>query len=210
MTTPRGTVTPAFISLERFVAFDPQLAGKAACKLYQSGIALFYTLGKCAYTKRMHNLGLILPAGVAAVSLLQVIIFVVVAIILPGTLLALVLNNFGIQKKGRRLHVKKYIFIKKLVGVIVYHLTMLLIWLVSWPQFSSPVHTGYALSFGLLYLLGIMIVWTATGMLLIYGWNLLQKKNIKFPRFGFFLRLYIWNLFIMFIFREILYWKVNH
>lgn len=157
----------------------------------------------------MLSFGLLLPAGVAAVSLLQIVIFVVVALILPGTLIALLFNSFGVSKKKGRVRLDRHLFIKKITGIILYHVAMLCIWLVTWPQFTNTIHTGYGFSVGLIYYLVVMIFWTGAGMLLIYGWNLLQNKNVKAPGIGFFLRLYIWNLLIMFIYRQIIFWYIT-
>lgn len=157
----------------------------------------------------MLNFGLILPAGVAVVSLLQIFIFIVLAVILPGTIIALALNSFGVSKKYGRFQIQKGILLKKLVGIFLYHATMLGVWIVSWPQFTNNIHTGYAVSVGLLYYLVAMLFWTATGMLFIYGWNVLQNKHVRWPGIGFFIRLYLWNLLVMLLFRQIIFWYIT-
>lgn len=158
----------------------------------------------------MYYFGLILPAGLALVSIFQIIVFVIVAIILPGTLIALMLNSFGVSKKGQHVRINNQLLLRKVSGIILYHAAMLSIWIVSWPQFTNDIHSGYDLSLGLIYYLVVMLFWTATGLLLIYGWNLLQNKNVKWPGLGFFVRLYLWNLLVMLIFRQIIFWHVTN
>jgi hypothetical protein len=85
---------------------------------------------------------------------------------------------------------------------------MLLIWIISWPQFTNDIHSGYSLKSSPYYLL-VMFFWTATGVLLIYAWNLAHNSKARFPGVGFFVRLYIWNIAIMFVFRHIIYWLVT-
>ena len=156
----------------------------------------------------MFEFSLILPAGLTFISFLNVVLFIMLIFLLPGSLFLISLQRAGIKTVNGKRKVNASVFSKKVTGFILYHLFMLVVWIISWPQFTNPVHTGYGWD-GIPYYLLVMLVWTITGGLVIYAWNLAQNAKVRFPGIGFFIRLYLWNLAIMFIFRQLIYWFIT-
>lgn len=148
------------------------------------------------------------PAAVATVPLVAVVLFTLFIFLVPGTLVIVIKERLGISKSKGKRQINRALVVKKLVGFALYHALMLGIWVISWPQFTNPVHSGYDSITGMGYLLLVMVFWTGTGMLAIYSWNLLWNSRTRVPGLGFFLRLFVWNCIVMFIFRQIIYWFI--
>ncbi len=156
----------------------------------------------------MLHFGLVAPVGGAAVASLSLILFTMLIFMVPGTLLYIVLSRAGIRRKKGKTTIEWPVLLNRVAGFVLYHLFMLVIWVITWPQMTNSVHSGYSLV-GVGYILLVMVFWTATGMLAIYAWHLLQNAKARMPGLGFFLRLYIWNIVAMLIFRQIIYWVLT-
>jgi hypothetical protein len=151
----------------------------------------------------LEHFSLIAPIGVALFATLDFILFIFLIVMLPGTILHILSSRLGLAKTGKDTRYKTTKILKSISGFLLYNGMMILIWLVGWPQYSNPVHSGYNLS-GVLYLGLIMFFWTLTGMMVIYLWKLRQNSNTLFPGVGFFTRLYIW-----FITRQLMFYILN-
>lgn len=156
----------------------------------------------------MLQFALVLPAGLTFISLLNIMLFILLLVLLPGSLLIIGLQRAGFRKVNGKTRVDTRLFSRRLFGFVLYHIAMLLIWIISWPQFTNDIHSGYSLT-GLPYYLLVMLFWTATGVLLIYAWNLAFNSKVHFPGLGFFVRLFLWNIAIMLVFRQIIYWLIT-
>ncbi len=156
----------------------------------------------------MFHFGLVAAPAAAAPPLLAIILFSLFVFLVPSTLFIVIKERFGLKKVNSKRQTNTGLLARKLVGFALYHALMLIIWIVSWPQFTNPVHSGYDSITGIGYLLLVMVFWTGTGMLAIYGWNLLWNSATRVPGLGFFLRLFVWNCVVMFIFRQIIYWLI--
>lgn len=157
----------------------------------------------------MHHFGLVAPAGLTLLSLVSILVFIVLALLVPSSIYVILKRRLGFDKSNSKQKYKNRSIFLSFIGFISYHIFMILIWIYSWPQFTSPVHTGYEVSFGLLYWLIAMIFWTATGLIAIYLWNYVRNPYIRFPGIGFFIRLYIWNIFVMILSRQIVYMNIT-
>lgn len=156
----------------------------------------------------MNNIGLILPASAVAAPIIQIFVFILVLVIIPGSIAATLFRYVGsVDENGvRSLSFRSALF--KFLNYTLYHVAMLSIWIITWPQFYNDIHTGYALS-GLIPYLGIMVLWTLLGLYLIYIYRKVLEIETYRPTLGMFFRLFIWNLFIMFVFRQIIYYYVT-
>ena len=158
----------------------------------------------------MDTFALVLPAGAVAVSLLQVFVFVLMVAIIPGSIGVTLLSYIGGGKQGDG-HVtfstKK--FLRKLLDIVLYHAAMVVVWMITWPQFYNNVHSGYSWN-GLPQYLGIMVLWTALGIYMIYGYKFVVDGQLSYrPTIGLFVRMFFWNLAIKFLFRNLIYFFVT-
>lgn len=153
----------------------------------------------------MFYFAIVAPAGLTLLSLISILVFTLLTLLVPSTIYVILKKRLGFDNHNGRQKIKRLSLLKSIIGFILYHLFMITIWIYTWPQFTSPVHTGYEISIGLLYLLIAMVFWTATGTIAVYVWHYYRNPNVQFPGVGFFVRLYIWNMIIMVISRQVVY-----